>query len=176
MMFGRRSRLVSYLFVWALAGVILLAVPTLVSPLAERTLTPSSTTQTDTRMIGTNTTTTGPFVISGANGSFAVNLARNAFPYNQTLTIQSESATNITIVAYTGNANVLTITSSAPANVTVTSRSSGSESATAAPIASNIPDFALRLTLVLAPAVVLSSLGMVRVRRRVRRELETGPD
>src|SRR6266581_2785340 len=167
MMLGRRSKLVSYLAVWALVGVVLLAVPTLVSPIAKKTLTPTLTTETNTRSAGTNTTTSHPYALTSSNKTLGI-----YFPGNYSFMIQSSSPTNITIVTWTGSVNALTITSDAPANVTVTTKSSLASSATAAPISSNIPDFALRLSLVLVPAVVLSSLGLVRVRRRFRREFE----
>lgn len=167
-MLGRRSKLVSYLAVWALVGVVLLAVPTLISPVAQKTLTPTSTPETNTRAAGTNTTTSHSYAFTSSNKTIEIYL-----PGNYTFSIQSSSPTNITIVTYTGSVSALTITSDAPANVTLTNtKSSVASSASASPISSNIPDFALRLSLVLVPAVVLSSLGLVRVRRRFRRELE----
>src|SRR5712692_8809951 len=164
---GNRGKLAVYLTTWALIGVILLSIPTLVSPFAEKALTtPNPSYLTTQRSTGANTTTTSyPVTISGANSSLAFTDA-----INRTVSIQSSSATNITIHLYSGNPNAITITSTSPANITVTSRQPG-PSAASAPL-SNIPDFALRLSLVLVPAVALSSLGLVRVRRRFRREFE----
>jgi len=169
MMLGRRSKLASYLVVWGLVGVVLLAVPTLISPIAQKDLTSTPIPETNTRAAGTNTTTSHPYALTSSNKTIGIYL-----PGNYSFSIQSSSPTNITIVTTTGSVHVLTITSEAPANVTVTTKSQIASSATAAPISSNIPDFALRLSLVLMPAVVLSSLGLVRVRSRFRRELEQG--
>jgi hypothetical protein len=169
MMFGRKSKLISYMVTWALVGVILLAIPTLVSPPAERTLTPNPSTDATTTPAA-NRTTTYQLWIAGSNNSYGTG-ALAEFPSNsannQTLTVHTDSATNITIVTL-GNAHLLTITSTAPANITVTTKSPASRASSAAPIASNIQDFALRLALILVPAVALSGLGMVRVRRRFR--------
>jgi len=170
---GRRTKLISYLATWAFVGIILLAIPTLVSPAAEKTLTQNPSSNTNTAPVGTNRTTTYRFIL-GSNSSSSVESAQFGLPNNynnQTFIIRTDSATNITIVTL-GNARFLTVTSTAPTNVTVTTKSSAPQAANAAPISSNIPDFTLRLSLVLVPAVVLSSLGLVRVRRRFRREFE----
>ena len=175
MKLAKRTKLASYMAVWAMLGVILISVPSLVSPFAERSLTPTSSTNVDSVTGKTNNTTSYPSVtIGGSNGSAKAEFF--TVSKNSTLFIWSTSPTNITIVTYTGNTQGFTITSTAPANVTVTTKSPGTSSATTAPISSNIPDFALRLTLILASAVVLSSLGLVRVRRRFRTGLEPESD
>jgi len=165
---GNRGKLAVYLTTWALIGVILLSIPTLVSPFAEKALTtrnPPYLANPSAAGANSTTTTSYPVTISGANSSLAFTDA-----INRTVSIQSSTAANITIHLYSGNPNAITITSTSPANITVTSRQPG-PSAASAPL-SNIPDFALRLSLVLVPAVALSSLGLVRVRRRFRREFE----
>src|SRR5712692_9366295 len=159
-MLGRRSKLVLYLIPWILVGVILLSIPALVAPITENALTTNPSGKTNPTTLGTNSTTSNQIRFSGVNGSVTTELARNV-----TFTLTSSYPTNITIVAYSGNVNALTITSTSPANVTITSKPSNSQTMTSASLASNVPDFVLRLSLVLAPAIVLSSLGMVRVRR-----------
>ncbi len=170
MKLGKRSKLGSYLAIWALLGVALVAVPTLISPVAQKAFIQSPNTETSIATTGTNPTTNSPptvhsFTLNSTNPSVGL-----YFPSNATVSVQSSSPANITIATYKGGVDAVTITSSAPANVTVTTTP---KIASAAPISSNIPDFALRLALVLVPALFLSSLGLVRVRRQVKRELES---
>ena len=171
MKFGKRTKLASYLATWALVGIILLSIPTLISPFAERTLNNNPNTNTNIAPAA-NRTTSYRLYIPGSNNSSNTGTVTEINQFysngnNQTFTIFTSSATNITIQTL-GNAHILIITSTAPANVTVTTRSPPASNA--APIVSNIPDFALRLSLILLPAVALSGLGMVRARRRFTRQ------
>ena len=165
-MWGRKSRLVFYLAVWAVAGIALMAVPALVSPITENTLV----TNPSTNMIypttqRTNITTSFPMKGSAPNSTLTL-----YFNSDSNVTVYSVSAANITFTSLGSTTRAVTIASTAPANVTIASNSSNPQ--TSAPLALNFSDFALRLSLGLALAVLLSSFVMVRTRRRFRESLE----
>ena len=162
-MWGKRTRFVVYLAVWGVVGIALLAVPALVSPIAENTLmtNPSTNTVYPTTQ-KTNITTSFPMKGSAPNSTLTL-----YFNSDSNVTVYSVSAANITFTSLGSTTRAVTIASTAPANVTI-----ASPPQTSGPMALNFSDFALRLSLGLALAVLLSSFVMVRTRRRFRESLE----